>query len=786
MIGTILATGLAAAGVGFLAVPAARRLMLGDVEYDWLAGELDLDSVDADGCTVRCKTGTAFRVIRIRGVAYDAKIATEQERLLKIRATANHAAGEGRCTVSLFGVKRRRDIGFDADWPSPTLAEIAEAERHLFRTSFYVEWFLILSSSSAGAVAETCAKVLSMLADYDPRVMARPEDPTAPCPLTGFLNHLVCGDLRHDLPPLSWNLSGSLPASDLRLARDGVVEAMTPIRHIHRIIGVRSCPEVVQGRIIAEVMAISADIEVSHVCIPWDRDLALAFYKRKAIEQGTAFIGNPQLEAECEAIIQLLTEGNTTLFRAHLQFTVRTESEAEMDAVIRKVCDTLGRRGILYSVETVGAGAAWFGRLPGRNPRHMLRPLNLTDRNVAGLWAWPHSPSGLTRSPFGERPVRYLGTPSGQAYAFQFHVSDRPQANGNFLVFAPAGAGKSTLIMHLLGGLAKFAGVRSYVFDSKEGARFMIETLGGVYQGYENLALNPLDVGDDTPQARHRVLGLLKAMAAGAEHAEDDDQVFAHTVELAFKVEPPERTLNTIHEFAFASRTPLRRAFARWITDSKGTAGMYAHVFNAPHDSLGSFLAGHFMVGINMNEALNDPVLGPPVVAHISAAISKSAAEAAKGFVIFIDEAAKLLQNEGFRLLAAEMYREYRKLNGCVGLAFQDPAALFRSGMAEAFLENTTTLFFFPNSNTNRQSLEPFNLNDEQIEFILNGPEKPDARHVLVVKRDAASGLDESTIIDVDLRPLGDALRFYRAGVDANKHLAELKRTWGDQWPWHV
>ena len=45
---------------------------------------------------------------------------------------------------------------------------------------------------------------------------------------------------------------------------------------------------------------------------------------------------------------------------------------------------------------------------------------------------------------------------------------------------------------------------------------------------------------------------------------------------------------------------------------------------------------------------------------------------------------------------------------------------------------------------------------------------------------------DESAIIDVDLTPYGDALRFYRAGVDANHHLENLKSQWGEQWQDHL
>jgi type IV secretion system protein VirB4 len=789
----LIITGTLASAAGALAVPAARNLMLGDVKKDWLAGELELDRIDADQKTVLLKGDAVFRVFKFFGVAYDAKVMEQQELMLKGRAALLHSLGELGCSVRLFAVKRQRDISFEASWPSPALAEIGEAERILFQSSYYTDWYLLVSAPSFRPLLEACGKVAAMAVDYRPVLLSRPEDPAEPCPLTGFLNFLVCGDLRDDLPAISESISGNLPASDLEIGKDGILTTHIPARMLQRIIAIRSWPELVDGRLFQDILSLSGDIEISQICVPWDRDQALILYKRQLRAQLTALFGNAAMAAECEATIQLLSEGNTTVFHTQLQIVVRDGNEENLDALVQSVCEILGHRRVLHSIETDGAPICWFNRIPKNEPKRLgsatrfLRPLILREQNVAALWAFNNSPIGLMKSPLGDRPVRFFRTPGGQAYAFQFHVSNKPQSIGNYLVFAPTGGGKSTLMMHLLGGLAKFDGVRSYIFDSKEGARFMIEAMGGVYQGYDELQLNPLDVGEDTPANRHRIYMVLKAMAAGTQPGDDDDAIFSHAVKLAFTLNVPDRTINQIFEYAFPRRTSLRRAFARWVIDGKDNAGLNAHVFNAPHDSLGGFLQSAHMVGINMNEALDDLVVGPPVVAHISAAISKSAATSSRGFNIFIDEAAKLLQNDGFKALAVEMYREYRKLNGSVGLAFQDPAALFRSGVAEAFLENTATLLFLPNSQATQASLEPFNLNEEQIGFILGGGDrKQGERRVLVVKRDAAAGLDESAILDVDLTPLGDSLRFYRAGSDANRDLAELKKQWGDAWQQHL
>jgi len=783
MIGSVIVESLLAISLAGLFIPAVRSMALGEIEHDWLAGELDLSNIEPDRQTIATKGGHFIRVFRLRGASYDAKVIQEQKNMLKVRAAMLHAIGEHGCAMRIFGVKRQHDISFEASWPNAVLKEIGDAERVEFQSSYYVDWYLVLSTKSMHAMIEATNKIMAMGGDYKPNPLTSPEDESKPCALTCFANYLVSGDYRNDLPTISSSMSGSLPASDMIIDRaTGLIITHTPNRMLQRVIAIRKWPESANGAIIGEILAIKGDIEVSHICEPRDRERDLILYGRKAKEQRASFFGNGTLAGECEASVQLLTEGNTTLFNTQLQIIVRAENEELLNDRIDAACKILGKRRVLYSVETDGAPTCWFNRIPGERHDKQLRPLVLRETNIAALWPYNYSPAGMISSPYGSQPLRFFHTPSGMAYAAQFHVSDRPQSIGNFMMFAPSGGGKSTLIMHLLGGMAKFEDVRSYIFDSKEGARFMVEAMGGIYQGYNDLQLNPLDVGEDTPQNRHRVYMVLKAMAAGVAPNDDDEAAFNHAVELAFSLEPPNRTLNAIYEYAFAKRTSLRKAFARWVVDGKGHPGLHSHVFNAPHDSLGGLLGASHMVAINMNEALDDPVLGPPVVAHISAAISKSAAHNSKGFSIFIDEAAKLLPNDGFRALAMEMYREYRKLNGSVGMAFQDPAALFRTGVAEAFLENTATLIFLPNSQADREVLAKFNFNDEHMNFICGGAQQEGDRQALIVKRDAASGIDESAIVDIDLNMLGDALRFYRAGVDANKHLADLKRQKGDQW----
>lgn len=771
-----------------LAIPMTRRLFLGEIQRDWLADQIEIDEVEPDRITVRTKTGLRSRIVKIKGVNYDAKIMEAQLQFLKGRNLVFQQLGEHGLALRLHAVKRTRDISYEAEWPCSTLEEIGEAEKNRYRRSHDIDWYLQVTGSKNSRLEEAMNKLFSGLSEYEVRYLEK-ADPGQPCELTGFLNGLVSGDYRSDLPALSNNISGCLPASGFYAdKKSGLITTQVPEPHFHKIIAVRLWPESCDGLAQHEILSLPGEIEITQICLPISNVKAKALLARKHKELTAELpfvnisLGDPEAIADVEALLALLADNKNTLFETQYQIIVRADTEDKLNSLIKDVAAALGRRRIIYSIEEEGAPTCWFNRIMGNN--RLIRPLKLLNKPIAALWPFHHTAIGSLHSPYGDKPVRLFATPSGQTYSMQFHVKAKDQALGNYLVFAPAGSGKSTLILHLLSGLAKFKDVPAYILDSNEGAKFMVEAMGGHYQSYEDLALNPLDVGEDSKRNRQRLNLILKSMIGDLQ--EDGlEETLNHVMDLAFKVSPPDRTFNSIFEYGFQKRTALKKAFSQWVVDGKGAEGLHSHVFNSPHDSLSSLLSASHMLGINMNEALNDPVLGPPVVAHISEAI-RAAGRRQRGFNIFVEEAANLLQNEGFRKFVMEMFREYRKLNGCVGLAFQDPDALQQSGIARAVLENTATLFFFPNANANEESMAPFNLNDEQLDFVMGGAASKGGRRVLVIKRDAADGIDESTIIDVDLTPLGKSLRFYRAGTNANNDLAKLKANWGNQWLSHV
>ena len=773
----ILLTGSAASAAAALAVPAARNIAMGRLEYDWMAGEIELDRIHADGCSVQLKNGENFRVVALEGLAYDARPGTDVANLATARAEALGLIGSAGLKCRLFAIKRRRHINYEAEWPTASLARIGEAERKRFTTSFEIHWRMVIQSGSYARLVEASETLIASMARFGPSVVRQAEDDRASCPLTSFLHYLVSGEWREDLPAISSNLSVALPGTDIAFGRDGKITTQAPETTVSRLLAIRAWPESVYGEFIGELLALPADIEICQTALPLDKATMTALFRRKHVELTTmSFFGGREEKEEYNDAVETLSVKNSAIFDTQLTLVVGASDAGELESTLQKATEVMGRQQISYSIETVAAAGAWFNRIPGRE--ELTRPLKLFNSNIGGIWPFHNAPSGQRASPYGDQPVRLFGTESGQSYRFQFHTSEEPQARGHYLVLAPTGGGKTTLILHLLAGLARFEGVRSYVFDSREGARFTIEALGGRYHSFDRLALNPLDT-DDTPEARLRINLIVRSMLG--EHANDDgvDDIVNLLLDSAFKVDPPDRTFNTIFEYAFPKATPARAAFARWVSLEDGATSLHSHVFNAERDGLASQLEGSHIVGINMNEALQDETLAAPVVAHIASAIGNVAAKGTRGFNIFIDEAAALIRNEGFREIAGEMYREYRKLNGVVGMAFQEPAALHRSGAAETIIENTATLIIFPNAMATPADYEAFKLNDEHMAFVTGNHS---GRKALVIRRDGGTGLDESAVLDIDLSWLGKSLGYYRSGVDAVRDLEAAQRDHPDDW----
>ena len=767
-------SGLSAASVfaGFVSVPALRKWAFGDVRVDWLNGELDFDQVELDNISVRMKDGGVFRVMKLNGMAYDTKPEAEQQVLLSGRSLVLHDLGRKNIRVRMFAVKRQHNMSFEATWPSPVLTEIGDTEKVLYSSTYDLDWYLVLQSSSASILESACENIISALAPYSPTFLSG-------AGLYRFTNYLITGELLDESCfDTKRKIANALPSSDLHFDyKSGVLRTATPETHYQQSISIRGWPDVLSGMLLAELLAVNADLEICHVLIPEAVNKSRGKIGSKQREQKSSMqlFRNVALSEENDELLALLNEGNVSLCQSQCAITIRATSIEDLAKVRSEIVAILSKWRIVYGIDTGAVGWYWFNRLPFKD--RLIRPLKLVNPSIAALWTWHNSPKGQYSSPWAKLPLRMFKTPTGQNYAFNFHVDDAKNSLGHYLVVAPSGSGKSTLLAHILAGLTK-VDVPSVIFDSLEGMRFMVEAMGGQYQSVHNLELNPFDC-EDSKEKRIYLSGLLRSMGMSIKQAEIElllDQVFL--------IERKYRSINEVYQTVFARSSESQKEFARWVTDADENKGMYADVFNAPRDSLSNVFDRSYMSAFNMGEVLDDPTLAAPVVSHIMEGI-REIGKHRQGFCVFIDEAAALLRNEGFKKYAVQMFREYRKFGGAVGMAFQDPKALFDSGIADSVLDNISTLILFPNSQGNREVYERFRLNEEQMNYILKGSVLSNERTALIIKRDS-TGFEESTIVNIDLAPYGKALRFYQSGTDAMRSMKKLKEEWGTEWSKHI
>ena len=246
-------------------------------------------------------------------------------------------------------------------------------------------------------------------------------------------------------------------------------------------------------------------------------------------------------------------------------------------------------------------------------------------------------------------------------------------------------------------------------------------------------------------------------------------------VDLLFKTPLQGRSLQSIYAAGFDTNSDLRRGLKKWVS------GPFAHLLNGVHDSL-DFSASRLM-SFEMTELQRDPIVAAALTEYILHRIRSQVRKEAAPHMIFIDEAAPMLEDPLFNRHVQVLLREHRKLRGSINICFQDAGALFKSGIGEVLLNQCQTVFLFQNVNAKQEDYEPLSLTPSEWAFVkgVSALSKHIGRGVLVKKG------RESVILNVDMRGLGGLLNLYKSGSEPLKLMRELKETFqgGDQWVEH-
>ncbi|MHB8201955.1 MAG: VirB4 family type IV secretion/conjugal transfer ATPase [Acidithiobacillus sp.] len=449
---------------------------------------------------------------------------------------------------------------------------------------------------------------------------------------------------------------------------------------------------------------------------------------------------------------------------------------AVLDERARIVEAFLNNSGFTAFRESTNAVEAFLGSLPGHTWENVRRPLmhsmNYTDMSPKTS-VWPgsaHCPSPLMRVDGKPAPaLTYAKTSGGTPHRFNLHVGDV----GHTLIVGPTGAGKSTLLALMAAQWRRYKDARVFGFEKGRSLYALCEAVGGAHYDIagelSDLTFAPL-AGTNKSQAE-RVFG--------------EEWLEAACELQGMTIGPRER--DVIH----AAIEGLSQEEGRSLTDVrsllqdeqiKAAVGFYTGMgrtgtlLDARTDTLSMdnrftvFEMEHLLTGTEQARLTTGPVL-LYIFHRIEQMLDGSPT------LIPLDEGWLMLENPQFLAKLAEWLVTLRKKNAAVVFATTSLSHLAKSPLLPILKESCSTKIFLPNDQAGSQNLRPlyvdFGLEDRQIELLQTAVPKQDYY---------IFSPDGHRRVSFDMGPVTMAFTGVSDPRDV-KRIAELKRTYGRQWP---
>lgn len=398
----------------------------------------------------------------------------------------------------------------------------------------------------------------------------------------------------------------------------------------------------------------------------------------------------------------------------------------------------LADTGMTVAREDLALEAAYWAQLPGH---FAMRPRKapITSRNFAAFVPFHNYPLGRAQGNHWGEALAVLVTSARSPYYFSLHASDPSDPDGgsrkdtgHTFICGPTGSGKTVFIGFLLTMLAR-QGATQIVFDKDRGLEILVRALGGVYlplKSGEPTGFNPLQL-PRTAANLEFIKGWLRLLVR-REASEtltvredaDLDQALNGTLALPQDA----RQLSRLIEFLDATDPEgMHARLSRWCATM---GGEYAWAFDHGGDSVVQQMADQTVIGFDVTEFLEHPVIRAPITAYLFHLVRQLLD--GRRLVCWMDEFWRLLADPAFESFAKDGPKTWRKLNGVMCLATQSASDVLDSGISRTIVEQTPTKVFFPNVDANAQEyIEGFGLTEREFKLIKEQLE-PGSRQFLV------------------------------------------------------
>ncbi|MCD4741627.1 MAG: hypothetical protein K8R67_03955 [Desulfobacteraceae bacterium] len=471
---------------------------------------------------------------------------------------------------------------------------------------------------------------------------------------------------------------------------------------------------------------------------------------------------------ECNLLLERLEADDFSLLKHSWILEIQEDSLQELERAVTELQTFVNSFGFRCARERINTEACFWSRFPETswmNPRQR----QITSSNASHFASFSNSGQGFSSCSWGQHPVVNLKTTAGSDYAFTFHISPEPFALGNTLIIGGTGSGKTTFLSFLLSHCFKYDNFRILAFDRLKGLKVWNNFHDGTYISPEyikQMEMNPLRL-PDTGDNRTFLKNWFQILTGRA--GEEDQETIGKAIFELYQLPEKERTLENI---AVAFGTPEKGTIARnlkqWLD-----GGLYGSFFNNENDALDF---SNQLITYDMSGLLDVPEVLAPLILYIFHKLFLKARESKGGYVCFIDELPRYLDNKQFKPKIETILQEIRKTNGVFLGATQDAETLLEDSISPIIRQNMGTFILFPEPLAKRKHyMDMLGLNETEFEWIKNTD--PFGRQVMIKRKDG-----ESVTCFINLSPLGDMLNIFDSSSDAVAKLEKFQPKYGNKW----
>lgn len=627
---------------------------------------------------------------------------------------------------------------------------------HRISRSWLQQSRILLREKQSIALRKQCNKALSVLKNYNPRLLGSMDESVSHSELLDFCGLIVNGGRSSKLKfsnhfseihslnnaqekffsryPYG-NVSQYLAQHQLLFGDCICFRSSMGEDKFAAILSLKNYPNTSASILLSPLLQVDAEWLSTHSYSIESNDVVIKRIKQHATKlKNVNDHGHSQI-SYLDNLLEQLQSGDCLMGNHHHSLMVYGSSPDELDNNITCLTHCYLEAGIPVVRESLGLEVTFWAQIPG-NMQYIARSSLITSENFSDFCPLHNCAIGYKDNNHLGSAVTLLSTSLNTPFFFNFHLpgsKDNPSP-GHTVILGSNGSGKTVLLTFLDAQLSRYQGI-SVFLDRNRGAEIYIRACGGYYailspDRPDETCFNPF-LSKDTPGQRRFCLSWLEQLCKSSVDSVIDSQAshaLKNCVDYAYDhLSDQHRYLSQVVKI-LPVNFPYWLQLSRWLKASGSQGdGEFSYLFDNKNDALQL----HSKVGFDMTHFLdNEPlVVRTALLMYLFHWIKQQLS--GQLVAIYLDEAWQYLADPYWQQELKRLLPTLRKLNAFLVLATQSPASIFESSISAMILDNCATQIYFPNPQAkDSHYIDNFHLTHAEYSFIRNNT--PHCRKFLV------------------------------------------------------